>query len=278
MRTKFEVLIFTETWTSEEEKSLLNINGYNLYIKSNSLNRSDGIVMYVANSISSKKIDSPNEYPFLAVELQTKNNKYLVTSVYRSPSTSIPLFIEQLDNYMNGSCFNFDYSLVIGDVNIDLLCNSKKTHDYLSIMSSHGFESFVNRKTRPASNTCLDHIFSKSKHNDSLKTAVLEMSITDHYATALHASIKKDVCSRSSKPCKFIEVRNVNKEKLLEESALMNWEIDANRSIETLVNEFVNNVKTCISRATVIKKVNLTKKTFETLDVQWNSKVHNYKR
>ncbi|KAJ8981586.1 hypothetical protein NQ317_002614 [Molorchus minor] len=74
-----------------------------------------------------------------------------VYTVYRPPSTCPREFIQSLDNYLtNIQNPSTDFChILIGDINIDI---SKPKDDipieYLNVLYSHGFSSYINNTTR----------------------------------------------------------------------------------------------------------------------------------
>jgi len=58
--------------------------------------------------------------------------------------------------------------MLLGDLNIDLIKHSKIREEYLLAMAPLGFASLINTVTRPISNTCIDHIFIKTKSHANI--------------------------------------------------------------------------------------------------------------
>ncbi|KAL3287608.1 hypothetical protein HHI36_002078, partial [Cryptolaemus montrouzieri] len=80
---------------------------------------------------------------------------------------------------------NYQYQLLMGDININILDETTDyVQYYLNTMNELGFNSHINAYTRVDKNsqTCIDHIFPKSKKkNDDIHSTVLEVHLTDHY-------------------------------------------------------------------------------------------------
>ena len=73
----------------------------------------------------------------------------------------------------------------VGDMNINLLETNTTSNNYIESMLLSGFTQHIAKPTRvtPVSKTLLDHVF----HNNILQNTfdVLNLSITDHYATKM---------------------------------------------------------------------------------------------
>lgn len=100
-------------------------------------------------------------------------------AMYRSPSSSIENFVYGLDRYLHGNECISNYNIFISDINIDIynhvvdMSVSKSTigfaNEYLNVLYSHGFRSYINDVTREesGSHSCVDHKFIRSLKNDS---------------------------------------------------------------------------------------------------------------
>ncbi len=80
-----------------------------------------------------------------------------------------------------------DIEIFTGDINIDILDQGKNQvlrNDYLNMLSSHGFNSFINCTTRRGNGeekeSCLDHIFICNRTPYNIEAAVIDYEITDH--------------------------------------------------------------------------------------------------
>ena len=85
--------------------------------------------------------------------------------------------------------------LFVGDINLDILVNTKSSDNYLSLMAEFGLESIVNEPTRITkySSTCLDHIF--FRHNCQ---TIIDGASVDHLGISDHALLSSCIMLRSS--------------------------------------------------------------------------------
>lgn len=194
LNNDFDCYILTET-RQIEDITVFQMEGYYLIYNQAKYNQNDGIVILLKSSIKSKnlfvKIYSNT---IIQLELEIDNKTYFISALYRNPvytSQSLENFLGGLDNYLSSININFDYSLFLGDINIDILKNDNVANDYLNIFSSHGYISAINKPTRVFGNSmsCIDHIFIKQKikyaSNDKLVPIILQSHLTDHFTTIL---------------------------------------------------------------------------------------------
>ena len=67
--------------------------------------------------------------------LLPKLKKMIISCLYRSPSSTVNMFTEQVESLMYGICTNKTV-FIVGDINIDML-NSKNVH-YINLINSFG--------------------------------------------------------------------------------------------------------------------------------------------
>ena len=85
----------------------------------------------------------------LRIELiDEKNNKYLITAIYRLHCTKIIEFVKSFGKYPDENNSN-DKHIITGDLNIDLLKYKYEIIDYVSLLSKFEFLSRINIIIRP---------------------------------------------------------------------------------------------------------------------------------
>lgn len=118
---------------------------------------------------------------------KASNNNFNILCIYRSPSMNNCEFLAYLNNILITDKSLIDRTLIIGDMNNNIIGTDNSDNEYLEKFSSNGFYSFVNIFTRlPINNThsCNDHIF--IKYNDenilsNIHSLLLQICITDHF-------------------------------------------------------------------------------------------------
>jgi len=185
---KIHIIALSESWLSQHlDLKYIFLNNYQLINTVNNQKQNDGVINFIRNdcSFSYKEIRF-TEANCLITNITSDNSTYCVISVYRSPNGNANIFLEQLQVILyNITTENKNINIIFcGDINIDLLNNNRLANNYLDLMTSYGFISYVNSPTRvwEGSETCIDHIFIKKIDKYYIDNAIiLETSITDHF-------------------------------------------------------------------------------------------------
>lgn len=244
---------------------LLGIPGYEIVYNEGNINKSDGIVVYIKNSLNfQNEIVNIGNIKAINTKITYRNKKIRILSIYRSPSLCPNDFNLNLHNYLTQAKDNFDIDIVLGDMNIDILdSQSHSVNEYLNVLAEHRYLSTINDKTRVqgGGGSCIDHIFVKSNSEILFSPIVLQTLITDHYPVILECSTSKE------KPRSILNVNHtrtyLNHEKLRNKLKNENWnnlyDMD---DTNTAVNFFVDKLKTVIKQCSdtvMIKKKEVRK-------------------
>ncbi|KAJ8976052.1 hypothetical protein NQ317_012599 [Molorchus minor] len=200
---KFECIILTETFNiNDKELHMFNIEGYQLIYNEGDINKNDGVIIYIRQNLNyNYDIIKINNINVIKLDiLNIYKNDISILATYRSPDTSPTDFICALDTYLQNNKTETNYSIFIGDINIDILEPEKGIClDYLNILHIHGYKSYINEATREMNNsrTCLDHIFIKPLVNTTTTEAmtipcIIQTKITDHYVTSIQIILNKE--------------------------------------------------------------------------------------
>ena len=190
----FSVIIFTETWLTEERDGIYDIPGfycYNLYRNQ----YGGGIKIYLKNCIQSKILDSltviNNVFELLTVELLFCGCKFLLMAVYHPP-TSCPSknldFVDLFTSYLQNSLQSKLPLIIAGDTNINLL--NSGNHFYVDHFINNLFECnmkpLITRPTKinlenPITRfSILDQIW-VSDGLTGIQPFIIPINITDHF-------------------------------------------------------------------------------------------------
>lgn len=268
----FDVIVLSET-RKIADVSTFSIPNYTLHYNESEITKCDGVVVYIKNNLTANvTINQVNECKFLRMILANNylsyHHKIGITAYYRSPATNTKNYIKNLELYLNG-LEHQNLEIYVGDININLLhSDSGDTNDYLNILNSNGFTSYINKPTRVTQNSVsiIDHIFIKIKKclldKVYIEPAVIHTDMTDHFTTFV--SIKKKI---SEETC-GLSVKNkistkIDYEKLLRLMSNENWEdVLMNRDSQESCNLFMEKLNNYItgSSSTEILKSNKYKK------------------
>jgi hypothetical protein len=172
------------------------------------------------------------------------------------------LFLDELQNTVleKAKKINADFKILIRDINLDILRTSLITNKYLDLLAEFGYFKMIDTITRPASNSCLDHIFMKSKTIIYSKPIVCPITISDHYPILL--SIGNLISNRKNKPDP-LTINTINYSILSNLISNQNWctileHADVNKATKCFINILNNLVKLAsvsIKISTKLKKI-----------------------
>ena len=200
LNVNFDIIGLSETWLTETNKDISNLDGYNHV----PLVRPDrihcGVSLFISTAITYRVLNeisiTNRDIECLFVEIEFNNIKVYVGVIYRTPNADIQnfydclIYILESQNPLNQSCY------LMGDYNIDLLKHSSNnpTSEFLDLMFANSFIPLINKPTRitPKSETLIDNIFANKYDNEhKYMTGILATDISDHYPI-FHISLNQN--------------------------------------------------------------------------------------
>lgn len=250
--TEFQCIILTETFKIIDE-SFFNIEGYNLLYNNGNINKNDGTILYIKNSINySSHIVDIDIIKAIQIKFKYGNKNIFITAVYRPPSTCEKSFLNKLQCYLRSiEQEEADYNIIAGDININIKVDGDITEEYLNIMSEHNFCSTINTFTREEgeARSCIDHIFLKNIPDmTEILPVVVKSKITDHYPVLIKLPVdnEQEINQVSNNSFKIID-----NSKLKNEIKNVNWYSFYNaENINTATNILVSNISNVINKCT----------------------------
>ena len=186
-----DVVVLTETW-SDGNTNIPHKDGYCVFSTHRSVNRADGVVVYVRERLQPSTIEyTITDSNCVRIDVTDGGRLYTLICVYRSPSVADTLpFIHSLTQHISHNKYT-NRVIVIGDININISNSPTKHHqadDYLNSMIRCGFRSCIDIPTRVTQDTesCIDHIFVNFNSDKKFTTMTLENTITDHFPIFIH--------------------------------------------------------------------------------------------
>lgn len=263
MEKPFDCLVLTETHKIANI-SLYSLEDYNIVYNESKLNKNDGTLVYLKNSLAYKQNNVQlNDVTLLEIEFSFNDSKFLLIASYRSPSVNVNTFNQNLQNYFASKQKEYDFQLFVGDINIDILKNNEQSSEYLNIMANFGFESMINSPTRVQnqSQSCIDHIFLKRNCKlelDFCLPLIIKSCLTDHFSTCLQIIFPdtfKENVDKNRKYYSYIDYKTL-KNKL----SKVNWDflyenIPNNDKSEIITERFSNYISDQIKKHTRYKKI-----------------------
>ena len=151
IKTVINVIILTETWFIEVLcQEIDGYVGYHMYRKEGT---GEGVSVYVRSILPSSfipqfsSVTETSEICAVEITLGDGNRKdrYKILGIYRPPAASLPAFSDQIEhiipNFLNESV------LLVGDFNIDLLCETRN-ENFFNLLYSYHFSPLINLATR----------------------------------------------------------------------------------------------------------------------------------
>ena len=197
---RYDIIILTETWLTDDFNDLFNIPGYNEV----SLHRNrngGGIRVYYYQTITADVCEqftgifSTHESLFLKISLKHKLS-LIVGCFYRPPSKSVFNFIEYLNElvFVNQTLLK-EKCVLIGDFNIDLLqLDNRNSHRvFTDSMTENGFRLLIDQPTHLNAqannklNSLIDHVW--VNFAGEMTSGVLDHPLSDHLPIYLHIKL-----------------------------------------------------------------------------------------
>ena len=132
----------------------------------------------------------------------------LIAAIYRPPNVKCEVDEKLAENIERVHMLNRE-TILMGDFNIDFLNCSYKKQRLVKALKDSKFTQLVTTVTRPASNSCLDHIWSNTP-NRIVNIVCPEICISDHLPI-FGVRLYKQCSSNNINGHKYIVYRNLKK-------------------------------------------------------------------
>ena len=198
-----DFIFLCETFLTDLNSSLFNIEGFQKVEKHRSCTRGGGVALYINNKhdFSVRNDLSHFEegiFESIFVELNTGTRNLILGEVYRVPNTNVLYFNETYENIL-ATVMNEKKELLIGsDQNLNLLKanEDKNIQMFLDLNYSQGMLPVIVKPTRITYDTAtlIDNFYTSNK--DSHKSAILLSDISDHLP--IFICFEKSKCLKKS--------------------------------------------------------------------------------
>lgn len=189
------ILILTEHDVKENEIATLKIDGYiiDAYYCRKSSNKGGVMILskvgvecrqLVVPAINSLCEDKQIEFCLTLYIFQSI--QIVIVGIYRSPSSNVFEFLVRLNLLVLRISRKFKNIVIAGDLNINILEDSKESREFKSLIRSHGIAYIVDFPTRycETTKTCIDNILTNIPKN-MLQVEGLVTHLSDHDAQTL---------------------------------------------------------------------------------------------
>lgn len=212
----FQIIILTETFKVWDLQPY-NIPGYDLIYNSGDVNKNDGVILYINSDLNyDYSIVKLGEMKVIKVVFQLSGKRVCVSAMYRLHPLCPFAFNCQLSEYLKTIKNDIDISVIVGDININILGEKDFAQEYLNVMSEEGYISQINQHTRIDGNkkSCIDHVFVRhTDHQITFTPIILRQKITDHYPILFHMNCIKRKLIRIKREKYFINYTLLIKKK-----------------------------------------------------------------
>ena len=185
---KFDVIAMTETWANPETEFDFDLEGYDVYHLDWKDKKGGGVAIFVNNVFNHRIINELSKtydglMECLTIELCLKKSKnIIVSSTYRTPGSSIDMFIERFSDTFS-TCSNDKELYICGDFNIDLLKYKihQNTSRFVDMIFSLGLFPLIIKPSRITqhSHTLIDNIITNNIQQKT-NSGLLLNDISDH--------------------------------------------------------------------------------------------------
>ena len=181
-----DILIFCETWFNLD--TTVNIPYYkSFHTIRPGRGRGGGISIYIKDTYNSNFL---SQFSFCnslieicSVEVKLSSSSILVVGIYRPQGESISNFVEEISTVLSNLNVNRRNTILIGDLNINLLNDSSSNEIFFNCMRTFLFVPAINKPTRfpvisGQNPSLLDQIWTNSPLFNS--PGIVSIDITDH--------------------------------------------------------------------------------------------------
>ena len=251
-KQQIDVLFLLETFLkSKTPDSLLEIAGYTLYRKDRcGVKKGGGIFVYIINNLKVERLYDLEENELEAICLQIclfkSKRPLLIGGIYHPPSVTLDVDSNLEMNIETAYPKNLEMHIV-GDFNINFLNSAYKQHRLVKALKSLNLTQLVNYVTRPASSTCLDHVYT-THPNLIVDISVPNMGLSDHLPVFFRRKYLKKFKEFEHVAIKYRDFKKLNVDNLIHSLEELPWdtafvfdEIDEILDkLENLLNNILN--------------------------------------
>lgn len=247
VKVRFNCIVLTEAWL-DDDFEITCLDGFSEYRSYGRLNNADGVVVYIDGSLSATctQLTLGGVATGLSLTFTWEGQTCRMLSIYRSPNSSLSLFMDGLTDYCRNKILPRDINILVGDINCNInnITTNSEEEKYLDILQSSGFVQCITVPTRPATNTCIDHIFIKIPNNTPVnvnESVVIDSALTDHCAICLQISSH---CIAQYKTDQSKTISKCDWQSFRQDLAAVNWDnVIGTDNVHLSTDIFLNTIK-----------------------------------
>lgn len=242
-------MVLSEHNIKDNEISKLKLQGFSVdsfYCRK--VGNKGGVLIMSKNGFGKSHVTIPScelcddkIFEYCAVKYKFNAFHIIIIAVYRSPSSDVNVFLHRLNILITNMLKKCTHILIVGDININILQNSKSTTDLKTILKSHGMTYLVDFPTRTCSTTqtSIDNFLTNLPSN-ILGIEGLITNLSDHDAQVLKINDIGNVLTQRNITCYKRKFTDENKELFLKFLANEEWYDVYNADITVKFDIFFN--------------------------------------
>ena len=208
---RFDCIVLTETWNTDDNCVLCNIPGYtsfHTYRPKNHLYSSSGGVSILCNDVTINHKTFNSDLSICDANIETcvldlffGKRTITIVAVYRPPQGCKQQFLTELERILDLVNINSNQIILLGDINLNLLLSDEpRICDYMSMLYSKSMFSLIDKPTRyppDLSSTVrpslLDHIW--TNYYNVLNCGLIDYDKSDHLPVYCVLKISSFTCN-----------------------------------------------------------------------------------
>uniref|UniRef100_A0A6P7GX41 Uncharacterized protein LOC114341776 n=1 Tax=Diabrotica virgifera virgifera TaxID=50390 RepID=A0A6P7GX41_DIAVI len=261
MELDIDMLGLTETWLNSDMPSFTyRLPGYR-FVRKDRLARGGGVALYIKNNIKFSLINL--NFPFfehIAIEFTVKNINYILINIYRPPSVSESVFLDQFEDLLGYVTVAHKNIIIVGDLNINFLSNTTYPNRLKNLLQTLQFDQHIKEPTRfnfTNNTSSLIDIIITSQNIQCIKSGSLAISqcVTDHNLVYTILNLPKITCHK--KTVTYRDYSNIIDDLLMEEGRMLDWQqLFVTDSIEEKVEIFTSHINKILNKHAPVKILN----------------------
>lgn len=250
----FVVCVSETHLTADMADDEIAMPGYNLVNCYSNSRHTGGTTIYIKSFLKFEIIRSEAvdyNYWALWIRVHMKTENVMVGAIYRSPNGNCREFLKYMEEKLNEDCIHQQKTVIMGDMNIDLLKNGSDAKNLKRIIQAAGVKQIVEKQTRVTgvSATLIDHIIT----NDFSAREVPRdfRMVSDHEIVGTQLSF--EILTGKTQDSYF---RNLNPETistLTEELVGANWNYTST-DVNILYTDFSNIIQSALNKIAPLRK------------------------
>lgn len=236
---KYDLIALTEVWLHNNEVQYYNLQQY-ASVHSCRNSHGGGVSFYVREDLQYEILDIYESDNINSISI--KIDKIVYSVIYRAPSSSNVIFLDYIEQIL---CKYKNNSVIIGDMNINLLNSDDITRQYKQNIEVYGYkiinqlsnEHATRIDTSKNSSTIIDHVLSNCNVDFNL-TLKKDTCLSDH--KSIEISMKKIAPTRIKVKKSTIKKLNVKKFQQLLIQSLNKKYVETFEQLSTIITDSKN--------------------------------------